>query len=441
MANHPPGSERGFVVSNVQAGRTKILRSACAGLLLCTLGSRAADLPPDPDNAALLYFQALSLWSNVHRSHAASGNRSESLDNFESQAIAETPKSRELLDLSFLETTERDAESRTSSTRKQTVEIVEAASRIPRCTWGIYHSKGWGLPSLGALRQLAFLLDDDAEALAATGHCREALERSLTIHRLAQHLGWEEIHNYLASLSTDGLAFERIRHVLGSTSPDAETLSWLREQLLVSRSTPQWLVKTLRIDLERAWHKLHSRPETVARIRNRLVGAAVAAKDKQAEDKFIRLTDEELISLIHEIAATCFENFFDSLNGAIQSQKPFAQTYAEIELLTYRLKGNDALDPILPLYNLTQIMNSPRFYSLQTNLRVSENAVAAAIAVYLVKARTGKLPDTLPDGLPKDPFSAQNFDYQKTEGGFVLRFDKERTGELRVRQLEFKVKE
>jgi hypothetical protein len=31
------------------------------------------------------------------------------------------------------------------------------------------------------------------------------------------------------------------------------------------------------------------------------------------------------------------------------------------------------------------------------------------------------LPETLPDYLPKDPFSGQDFEYEITEKGFVLR--------------------
>lgn len=48
-------------------------------------------------------------------------------------------------------------------------------------------------------------------------------------------------------------------------------------------------------------------------------------------------------------------------------------------------------------------------------------AVQAAIAVYLIKAKTGQLPQTLPADLPKDPYSGNDFEYQVTERGFILR--------------------
>ncbi len=427
-------------MSNFKSNRRKIFYSTCASLLLCMFGSHASELPPDPDNAALLYFQALSLWSNVRSAYTDAEDVQESVDNSDSQGSTSIRKSNEALDILLFEQSKEDRESGRKLKRKRTIDIVVAASQIPQCTWGIYHSKGWELLSLAQLRQLAFLLDDDAQALAAAGDCRAAIEKCLVMRRFARHIGCEEITNYTVSQGVDGLAMKRLRHVLGSTKLDVETLLSLKDQLVISQSMHQSLVKALRIDYERALQKLYLSPQTVLRIRNRFMELVVVAKGKQAGDEFRKLTDEELIPGIREIASTLFDNFFDSLRQAIENDKPFAQTYAEIELLTYKLRGNDAIDPIIPLYDLTHIMHTARFYSSQTNLRASINSVKVAIEIYLIKARTGELPDVLPDGLPKDPFSGQDFEYQKTEQGFILRCDKEHVGELRAREFEFKVR-
>jgi hypothetical protein len=45
----------------------------------------------------------------------------------------------------------------------------------------------------------------------------------------------------------------------------------------------------------------------------------------------------------------------------------------------------------------------------------------AAIELYLIKAKTGTLPNELPTDLPQDPFSDNNFVYEKTADGFVLK--------------------
>ena len=52
--------------------------------------------------------------------------------------------------------------------------------------------------------------------------------------------------------------------------------------------------------------------------------------------------------------------------------------------------------------------------------RTQFNAVLAGIDIYLVRAKTGKLPDELPAGLPKDLFSGKDFLYAKTGAGFTL---------------------
>ena len=45
----------------------------------------------------------------------------------------------------------------------------------------------------------------------------------------------------------------------------------------------------------------------------------------------------------------------------------------------------------------------------------------AGVAVCLKRAETGALPQVLPEGLPKDPFSGQDFQYERKGAGFVLR--------------------
>jgi len=67
------------------------------------------------------------------------------------------------------------------------------------------------------------------------------------------------------------------------------------------------------------------------------------------------------------------------------------------------------------------------------------NGTKAAVEVYLVLAKTGKLPDKLPDYLPKDPFTGRDFGYEKTDEGFALRCQDEEFLTRKKKQLEFKV--
>jgi hypothetical protein len=323
--------------------------------------------------------------------------------------------------------------------RRQTIELVEAASQIPHCTWGIYHSKGWGLLSLGSLNQLALLLDYDAQALAGDGDYRTALERCLTMRRFAHHLGCETINNYLASLSIDAQAFKRAKHILGSMPPDAETLTWFRGQLARSQGAPRSFVPALETSFERALSGLSHSPKTVARVRNRFMDEGIAAEDKDAVEKLKGLPDEDLILLIREAASAALTQFLDSARRVIESNKPYDQTYMEIELLTYKLRVHDF---IVPFYDLTSVMITPDFYRIDTNRKTRMNAVKAGIEIYLIAAKTGELPDVLPDGLAKDPFTGRDFVYEMTDEGFALRCQGKEFQKGRMRQaLEFKVQE
>jgi len=81
-----------------------------------------------------------------------------------------------------------------------------------------------------------------------------------------------------------------------------------------------------------------------------------------------------------------------------------------------------------------------RLFESQVEHTAHINVVKAAVEVYLVVAKTGQLPETLPEGLPKDPYSGKDFDYEITNEGFMLRCRVKPVNERKVRQYEFKVK-
>jgi hypothetical protein len=44
----------------------------------------------------------------------------------------------------------------------------------------------------------------------------------------------------------------------------------------------------------------------------------------------------------------------------------------------------------------------------------------------------------LPSGFPKDLYTSRDFEYERTDEGFALRFDPDNTSKIRVRRFEFK---
>lgn len=63
------------------------------------------------------------------------------------------------------------------------------------------------------------------------------------------------------------------------------------------------------------------------------------------------------------------------------------------------------------------------------------------VEVYLVKAETGQLPEALPAYAPKDPSRGQQFAYEITAQGFVLRCQAKDPREDKVWEYEFQVRD
>ncbi len=375
---------------NINYGAKKTIYSIYVILLLWILGVHGATLPPDPDNAALLYYQAFLLRPEPDADTSAS------IDEV-IRGGEPDEKLREYLNLWEC---------------RETIEFAEAAAQLSQCDWGIRYSQGikTPLPQLEHFRHLSFLIYAKARVLAADGDYRAALGHCLTIRRIAGHVGDDTLLYYLASLAIDGLAHRCTQDVLSSMPLDVDILVWLRDQLNVVRDViPSLsLVKVLKIDDELGLRSLRSNPDTLIRLREHL---ADNADDENTRDKTLVLSDEELIVLLRKP----YVDFFKSLSHVMDSEMTFEEKSLEIQRLS------KIIDDKYAAYHYVGTGRVVEHYNLKVRNMAQFNALKAAIEIYLIKAKTGQLPETLPDGLPKDPFSDEDFLYKITEKGFVLR--------------------
>jgi len=65
------------------------------------------------------------------------------------------------------------------------------------------------------------------------------------------------------------------------------------------------------------------------------------------------------------------------------------------------------------------------------------NNIRAAVGIYLILAKTGRLPEKLPENLPKDPFTREDFIYEITDEGFVLHYRAEDIPGYIIRENEY----
>jgi len=67
------------------------------------------------------------------------------------------------------------------------------------------------------------------------------------------------------------------------------------------------------------------------------------------------------------------------------------------------------------------------------------NNIRAAVDIYLIFAKTGRLPEKLPEHLPKDPFTGEDFIYEITDEGFMLHYRAEGIPDYMIRENEYKI--
>ena len=392
---------------NINYSSKKAICSICVILSLWPLAAHAATLPPDPDNAALLYYQAFLLHPEPD------ADTSELIHN-----VLRGGEPNEKLKKYLKQLDCRD-----------TIEFAKAATQLPLCDWGIRYSQGirTPLPQLVHIRDLSFLLYVNARVLAADGDYREAINRCLAIQRIAEHVGDDTIISYFLSLSLNGSAHRCIKDVLGSMPPDIDVLVWLRNQLILRGDIPS-LIQASKTDGEMNIQSIRSSPDRLKRYREFL---AENTNDENKKDMILNLTDEKFIEYVRKPNV----DFMNSVFLVLESEMAYQEKLLELQKLSKDMSDKHdfshyvVADKIPEQFNII-VQNTARF-----------NTLKAAIEIYLIKARTGQLPDTLPDGLLKDPYSDQDFGYEITEEGFTFHSQGEDFEGRGGRLLEFKVKQ
>lgn len=379
---------------NINYSSRNVICSACVIMALWPIVIQAAISSPDPDNAALLYYQAILLRPELD---------DETFLHYNSVLHGAQPNEKVKQYLNMIET-------------RETLRIAEDATKVLDCSWGIMHSQGkfhFPLFNIAAqLRQIALLLEVDARALAFAGDYRAALDRCLSIRRIVPHIADEHDIGYLLSLQRHEQAFHCIQDILSSMPVDRDTLTWLQGQISAIQGPPPSLGRAFEITLEDAVKSLSAHPETLEIKREDILEII---EDESVRQEILGLTDEKLL----ERAKEPYHKFLLSVNRVIGSDIPYQQKHLQLNQLEDEF-GDD--DPIfLILFGYVPTNNIARHNDIYVRNIANYNALRAAIEIYFVKAETGQLPETLPPHLPEDPFSGQDFEYEVTSQSFVLR--------------------
>lgn len=373
------------------------------GLLLAIAASPTPALPPDPDNAALLYYQgflSMPQFSKEARTH---------LEDVARGKIAPDDKVREDIAQS-----------------SGAIHLAEAAVKVPVCQWGIQFSEGFDalMPQFAQIRLMTYVLLADARVRAADGDYRGALERCLMTAAFARHVGDDTLISFLVSLAERKIAYQCIQDIVGQAAGDAELLQWLKNELAKSPINTLSPVGPLKFEIEIVTDLVQMKNiEKVARI--------LTDSDEKKTAELVSKANEEILLKARQ-------EYTERVNSAIKvwnTPMPYEQAHSQLKKLENDIDMNDPASAAAKAFMPT----IARILTLKTQAEAHANAIKAGIEVLLSRARTGRLVDTLPAGLPKDAFSGRDFEYEKTKDGFVLRCRGKDLDKDELYQFEFKL--
>jgi hypothetical protein len=371
--------------------KKKLTTTTCITLMLLILTSGAFAYPPDPDNAALLYYQS-------YIAH-------EKVDDTMGDMVSD-------LSMGKIEPNERIR--KYIENCRGAINLAVAAAEIPNCNWGMKYSDGFEmlLSHLAQTRKLAFIIGAEIRILAADGDYRQALDRSLTLHKISRHMGDETIISMLVAMVLGKMADNHIQYLLADMPQDLKTLMWLKSQLAIIESKSLSSRATTNYERELSLEKmqLDKLKELIEIVR----GEPVKPGSKEAEQ--LRNVDQTTI----DKNRAYYINHMDTLQTILSTPMNYEKAYAELTKLNEQPK-KDLAENNTDAY-LTSILAPPyqKMYNNETREKTFSNAVRVAVEIYTQKAKTGQLPEKLPAGLPKDLFSGKDFRYEKTTDGFVL---------------------
>ncbi len=317
-----------------------------------------------------------------------------------------------------------------------TVNLTLTAAEIPNCDWGLETSEGMSapMPPLACLRGLARLIIADAKIRAEQGDYITALNEALSVKKMAPHADDNTIVSHLVGYSLENMAGRCIQDILSDMPEDLETLLWLKNEL-VDISNKRVLFKSA-ISAEAKLVTQDFRTEKTDEILKMISdGGMSAERDPESLQERVRNADETFYQRNKVYYQELTAKIIAILDMGVGYQQTSAKLKEIAEKMVIEAKEN-------PDATLTAIFMPAyeRVYSVGVNGKTLSNATKAAIEIYIVKARTGRLPDNLPEGLPKDLFSGEPFEYEKSSDGFILRCQGKDLGKDKVYEYEFKVK-
>ena len=387
----------------MKTARNKLMKLVLV-VAVVTQASPAVAYPPD--NAAVLYYKAFTLYE-----------RPDDIGN----ALWDYWKGRIESNKKIEECIEKN---------RRIIDIVLDATRIDHCDWGLDYSQGAEvlLPPHNKARDIFALLAAEARTHADKGDYKKALGRCISTYRMARHLNERPIICYLVGTAINAATDQCVTQLLSEMPQDREILTWLRGELAGLDMQPFSVMPALTWKREAGIVSMS--PERISDV------VQSGLDDSPTKKKiFERISTADQQFFARNIAY--WSDFMDRVKTAFGL--PYSEAYATLKQLDKDASEDFEKNPDATL-TMCLAPTFLRIYVLSVRLEAGSDALRTAVEVYLAKARTGQLPEALPDNLPAEPFSGKPFEYTRTADGFVLRCRGKDLDKDEAYEYEFKVK-
>ncbi len=359
-----------------------------------------------PDNAAILYYKAFMLYQ-----------ADETMNTMLTDVIKDRTKINETVK-DFV------------GTNQKVIDILLNAAEIQYCDWAIDYSLGYEaeIPHPFKMREVSRLMLARAKILSRQGDHSGALLHCVSGYKMGRHTGDVSLISYMVGVSIAASASNCVMDILSDMQINQESLTLLKKELVKIEDIPFSLKSSL--IFEKQVGAISMTREKVDYLIE-ICSCSPQLKEKlrsavEANGEFLAKSRQYWDRYMEEVIAAC--------------ELPYRQGYYSLEKLEQKPDGEAKTNPEADLTMICAPTLFHKAFSLSVRLATQTNAIQTAIELYLIKAQTGKLPDTLPAGMPKDLFSDKDFEYEKNADGFVLRCQGKDLGKDEIYEYPFKVK-
>lgn len=406
--------------------KTKQHRKTLICALFLTLATITTAAQTTQKNAANLYRKAIKLYQPDQKSHnsiydlLSGGNK-------DYQAVIEHIK-----------------------LNRKALDIALEASKIENCDWNFKlaaydpadpneFTKEFGRQSgnHAAMKQLVKLILADAKVHAHKTEIKKATDEIIDAYSMTRHNYSDSVIGWLVMKSMESKVNQLLHEILSEHRLNASMLNYIERHLSNHMKLRQTLIKTF--DFETRYYL-----ETLSKATLESTKESIIFGDPNIIDEIIKSDDAAYAVFDRDY----FLRHQQKLRTAFS--KPYAKAIVVFGELDEVL-SDDAVEFAQSNHKtsanytafMMKMMSSSSlwsyFYSSHISTKTRFNALLTAVEIYLVKAKTGKLPAKIPAGLAKDLFSGNDFAYEKTDTGFILRCQAKDLSKDKIYEYEFKV--